>query len=72
VLLDLGGGGAEVFCNEGPGMLDTSEGISEDDKMLLNCLEHVSYMRVCYLIGPVKLNFSFSLKLIFVEGSNNG
>jgi hypothetical protein len=52
-----------MLRNEGPGTLDTSEGISEDDKMLLNCLEHVSHARVCYFISPAKLTFSFSLRL---------
>jgi hypothetical protein len=30
----------------GPGGLADSEGISNDNKMLLNCLEHVSYAKV--------------------------
>jgi hypothetical protein len=68
MLLDLGGGGARMLCSEGPDTLDTNEGIFEDDKMLLNCREHVSYARVCFLIGDVILNFSFSFMLYFCRG----
>jgi hypothetical protein len=58
VLLDLGGQGIEMLWSEGPSTLDTIKGISEDDKMLLNCPEHVSYARVCYLICHARLTFS--------------
>jgi hypothetical protein len=47
----------------GPHTLDASEGISEDDKMLLNYLEHVCCAEVWYLIGHANLTFSFSLRL---------
>jgi hypothetical protein len=32
-------------CDDGPGALADSKGVSDDDKML-NCLEHVSYAKV--------------------------
>jgi hypothetical protein len=38
----------------GPNTVGDSEGVFEDDKMLLNCLEHVSYVKVfclTYYIG---------------------
>jgi hypothetical protein len=31
------------------------EKVSEDDKMLLNCLEHVSHAKVCCLSYQVKV-----------------
>jgi hypothetical protein len=41
-----------------------SKSVSEDDQMLLNCLEHVSYVRVFYLIClSVKLTIAFLLRL---------
>jgi hypothetical protein len=40
-----------------PSMLDSSAGVSKDDKMLLNCMEHVSRARVCHLIWTARLTF---------------
>jgi hypothetical protein len=69
VVLDLGGQGVEVVLrSEGPTTLDTSEGISEEDKMLLSCLEHVSHVSMCYVIGSARLTFSFSLRLWLCRG----
>jgi hypothetical protein len=60
VLFDLGGSETEVPHDEGLAMEDSSGAMSEDDKMLLNCLEHVSWARVCYLVDPfVKLIVAF-------------
>jgi hypothetical protein len=61
MLVDLDGRGVELLRGASPSTLDTSEGVSEDGKMLLNCLEHVSQVRVCYLICCTRLIFSFSL-----------
>jgi hypothetical protein len=32
--------------NVDAGVLSSGEGVAEDNKMLLNCLEHVSYVKV--------------------------
>jgi hypothetical protein len=40
----------EVLRGEGPLMVDSAKAISEEDKMILNCLDHVSRMEVCCLI----------------------
>jgi hypothetical protein len=45
----------DVGRNVGPSTLDDSEGVSEDDKMLLNCLEHVSHARVCCLTSRAEI-----------------
>jgi hypothetical protein len=63
VLPDLGDRGIEMLRSEIPDTLDTSEGVSEADKMLLNCLEHVSRARVCCMIYRATLIFSFSLRV---------
>jgi hypothetical protein len=61
VLLVLGGGETEVLRDDGPVMVESNRAMSKDDKMLLNCLEHVSRTRVCYLIDLfVKLTCAFS------------
>jgi hypothetical protein len=41
--------------NSGPRALDDSGSVSEDDKMLLNCLEHVSHVRVCCLTSRAEM-----------------
>jgi hypothetical protein len=47
--------------NVGPSRLDDSEGVSKDDKILLNCLEHVSNARVCCLTSRAEMTLcSFS------------
>jgi hypothetical protein len=64
VLLDLGGQGSEMPRNEGPTILDSSGHWSKDDKMMLNCLEHVSCAEQCYYIDPfVKLIVASLLRL---------
>jgi hypothetical protein len=45
----------DVGRNVGPSTLDDSEGVSEDDKMLLNCLKHVSHARVCCLTSRAEI-----------------
>jgi hypothetical protein len=64
LLLALGGRETEVPRDEGPVMVDSSKAMSEDDKMLLNCREHVSCAKVRYLIDPfVKLTVASLLRL---------
>jgi hypothetical protein len=55
MLVDLGD------QNVGPSRLDDREGMSEDDKMLPKCLEHVSHARVCCLTSRAEITLcSFS------------
>jgi hypothetical protein len=55
-----------------PSMLDSSAGVSKDDKMLLNCMEHVSRVRVCHLIWTARLTFFlFHSDVRSIEGSYN-
>lgn len=61
MLLALGTKEAEVPSDKGPVIVGSSKAMSEDDKMLLNCLEHVSRMSVCYLVGQFyEIDFRFS------------
>jgi hypothetical protein len=47
----------------GPSTLDGSEDVPKDDKMLLNCLEHVSHARVYCLTSRAKVTLrSFSFR----------
>jgi hypothetical protein len=65
--------GTEEPCNKGPTMVNSGGAMSKSDKMLLNCLEHVSHAKACYLVYPLaKLTVAFCLVCILYEGSNNG
>jgi hypothetical protein len=50
MLLALGCEDVEVPRDEGPRMVGCAEAVSEDDKMLLNCLDPVSHTKICCLI----------------------
>jgi hypothetical protein len=69
VLIVLGGREIEVPCDKDPVVVDFSGAVSEDDKVLLNCLEHVSRVGVCYLIDSfVKLTLYFFLGSGNIDG----
>jgi hypothetical protein len=46
VLLDQGGKGVNVLLGEDTRVIDFTGAPSEDEKMLLNCLEHGSHLKV--------------------------
>jgi hypothetical protein len=56
-----GNEGVEVPQDEGPFKVDSAGAVSEEDKMLLDCLEHVSCRKVCCLLINyfTRLTFAF-------------
>jgi hypothetical protein len=54
--------------------VDSTGAPSEDDKMLLNYLEHVSHLKVYFLIESTicDTDFCFFIGTCFVEGSDSG
>jgi hypothetical protein len=61
VLLALGREDANAPRNEDARMIDSIRAVSEDDKMLLNYLEHVSRMKVYFLIDHLFVILTFIL-----------
>jgi hypothetical protein len=45
--------------NVGVGVLASGEGVSEDDRTLLNCLEHVSYAKIFIWLAVLSWCFVF-------------
>jgi hypothetical protein len=62
VLLALGCEEVNVLCNEDVHVMDSTDALSEDDKMLLSCLEHVSRTKVYFLIDQL-----FAMTFVFAE-----
>jgi hypothetical protein len=58
-LLALGREDVSVPRNKDAHVMDSTEAMSEDDKMLLNCLEHVSCTKVYFLIDQLFAMLTF-------------
>jgi hypothetical protein len=59
VLLALGREDVSVPHNEDARVMESTEAMTEDDKMLLNCLEHVSRTKVYFLIDQLFVMLTF-------------
>jgi hypothetical protein len=56
--------------NIGVGILASSKGVSEDDRTLLNYLEHVSYAKIFIWLAVLSWCFIFSLGTTFDKVSD--
>jgi hypothetical protein len=56
--------------NFGASVPASGEGVAEDDKMLLNCLEHVSYAKIFIWLDVPSLCFVFPLGTTFDKVSD--